>query len=298
MNARSPFDLDATAAYADWREQRLASAPSSIDDIIVEVGDPRALSPSEHKAMLAILRRANMVIYAGPAGANQQRNISQSIGARFGLKRLDHHLLTEDDGVSTLTVAESGRHTDFLPYTNRAMGWHTDGCYSPPEFTIRSMQLHCVQPAREGGRNRLLDHEIAYILLRDTNPAWIAALSQPTAMTIPPRLDGDVVARTAQTGPVFSVDPDGLLHMRYTSRRINISWCQDPTTQAAVTALESLLTSPTCEPWILSGRLEAGMGLLCNNILHDRTAFQDDVNAPRLLYRARYYDRIKVHAAG
>jgi len=34
------------------------------------------------------------------------------------------------------------------------------------------------------------------------------------------------------------------------------------------------------------------MGLLCNNVLHDRAGFSDDAGHPRLLYRARYYDRI------
>jgi hypothetical protein len=34
------------------------------------------------------------------------------------------------------------------------------------------------------------------------------------------------------------------------------------------------------------------MGLVCNNVLHDRAAFSDSDTQKRLLYRARYYDRI------
>jgi hypothetical protein len=34
------------------------------------------------------------------------------------------------------------------------------------------------------------------------------------------------------------------------------------------------------------------MGLLCNNVLHDRSGFTDNPATPRLLYRARYHDRI------
>lgn len=34
------------------------------------------------------------------------------------------------------------------------------------------------------------------------------------------------------------------------------------------------------------------MGLVCNNVLHDRAGFDDDPQAPRLLYRARYLDRL------
>jgi hypothetical protein len=34
------------------------------------------------------------------------------------------------------------------------------------------------------------------------------------------------------------------------------------------------------------------MGLVCNNVLHDREAFADDPASPRLLYRARFLDRV------
>jgi hypothetical protein len=45
-------------------------------------------------------------------------------------------------------------------------------------------------------------------------------------------------------------------------------------------------------PHALRLRLESGMGLICNNVLHARSAFRDDPARPRLLFRARYYDRI------
>jgi hypothetical protein len=31
---------------------------------------------------------------------------------------------------------------------------------------------------------------------------------------------------------------------------------------------------------------------VCNNVLHERSAFEDDPARPRLLYRARYVERI------
>ena len=109
-------------------------------------------------------------------------------------------------------------------------------------------------------------------------------------MTIPERTDEHGVARAAQSGPVFSVDHHGFLHMRYTARTRSIEWKQDADTQAAVAQLEKLLNSDI--PHIHSAQLQSGMGLLCNNLLHDRAAFKDDPAHPRLLYRARYYDRI------
>jgi hypothetical protein len=41
--------------------------------------------------------------------------------------------------------------------------------------------------------------------------------------------------------------------------------------------------------------LRAGQGIICNNVLHKREAFADDAAAgqQRLLYRARYHERIR-----
>jgi hypothetical protein len=38
--------------------------------------------------------------------------------------------------------------------------------------------------------------------------------------------------------------------------------------------------------------LAPGMGILCNNVLHDRSGFTDDPRRPRLILRARYHERI------
>jgi hypothetical protein len=109
-------------------------------------------------------------------------------------------------------------------------------------------------------------------------------------MIIPARSDDNGIARAAQAGPVFSVDGAGFLHMRYTARTISIEWRNDAATQAAVTALARILAGAT--PWTLCGRLEPGMGLVCNNVLHDRSGFTETPERRRLLYRARYHDRI------
>ena len=107
-------------------------------------------------------------------------------------------------------------------------------------------------------------------------------------MTIPPRTDDQGVARAAQPGPVFSVYADGTLHMRYTARTVSIAWKEDAV--AARTALERILATPT--PWTFHGRLEPGMGLVSNNVLHDRSGFTETEEKRRLLYRARYYERV------
>ena len=291
MPGDSPFDLDNHAGYAAWRRNKLDRAPRSHDELIVEVNDPRALTAAEREALLAGCRRANMAIYASsPRGADKE--IPRRLGLQLGLATLDGNYLSDDDGISPLTVSATGTRGEFIPYTDRAIGWHTDGYYNPPERTVRGMILHCVEAAGSGGENQLLDHELVYLLLRDQDPGFIRALSAADVMTIPARTEGDAqdVVRPDQAGPVFSVDDRGFLHMRYTARTRSIVWKDDAATRAALAGLEDILKSGT--PWTLRGRLEPGMGLVCNNVLHARSAFSDNPDQRRLIYRARYYERI------
>lgn len=294
----NPFRLEDTEAFRVWREEKLAAYPRRAEELVVEVRDPRCLSAPEHAALADRLRRANMAVYASACGALEDKEIARAgkeivrdLGRQFGLRRLDPNWLADDDGVSSIAVREGEARGEFIPYTNRAIRWHTDGYYNPPERRIRAFVLHCVRSAAQGGESLLLDHEIAYLMLRDANPEWIRALMQPGAMTIPERTEAGGVARAAQSAPVFSVDAsDGALHLRYTARTVSIGWAQDAATGGAVKRLADWFAGET--PHALRLRLEAGMGVICNNVLHARTAFSDDPARPRLLYRARYHDRI------
>lgn len=284
-----PFDLNDDTAYQRWKERKLASAPTALADLVVEIGDPRTLSDAERDAILERCRRANMAIYIGTTGDDPDKAIPVTLGARFGLHRLDHNRGADEDAVTSLTVQTDVAHRDYIPYSNRPIAWHTDGYYNTPERQIHGLLLHCVQPAETGGENALLDHEIAYILVRDCNPDHIRALMHPACMTIPANVVDGLELRAVQTGPVFSIRPDGRLHMRYTDRARNIAWRDDSATAQAVSCLKGILQTPS--PWHLTGRLKSGWGLISNNVLHTRTGFTDGPN-PRLLYRARYYDRI------
>ncbi len=289
----SPFDLSETQTYAAWRDRKLATAPGRLEDVLVEVSDPRRLTVAERARLLELIERANLAIYAGTTGRDPDKEIPRSLGAQLGLLRLDDHWLTDDDAISPISVRgaeDRGERREFIPYTDRPIRWHTDGYYNPPQRTVRGLLLHCVESAELGGENQLLDHELAYLLLRDEDPSHVAALSAPDAMCVPARADEHGIARPEQPGPVFSVDAQGHLHMRYTARTVSIAWKDDATTRAARLALERLLSTPT--PWTLKGRLEPGMGLVCNNVLHDRSGFTESPARRRLLYRARYYDRV------
>jgi hypothetical protein len=288
----NPFFLGNDTDYQSWRDRKLKDYPTALADLVVQIKDPLRLTPDEYNAILARCRKTNMALYASPLSNIANKEITRQLGLQFGLNRLDHNMLAEDDGITSLSVHASGEHQHYIPYTDRPIKWHTDGYYNPHERQIWGLQLHCVCSAASGGSNGLLDHEIAYILLRDANPEYIRALMAPDAMTIPARMDEDGIARPDETGPVFSLHPaSGDLHMRYTARTRSIRWKKTPMVEAAVAFLDQLLNSDS--PYIFRGRLEPGMGLICNNVLHDRTSFSDDENCRRLLYRARYYDRIK-----
>jgi alpha-ketoglutarate-dependent taurine dioxygenase len=287
---RATFDLDDEAAYQDWRAAKLAQFPKTLAELVVEVRDPRALNANEKRALLERCGRANMAIYASTAGGNPDKEIPRRFGLQLGLRDLDTNYLADDDGISPLAVAERGTRGEFIPYTNRGIKWHTDGYYNPGERMVRAVLLHCVERAETGGENDLLDHEIAYIQLRDRDPRHIRALMAHDALTIPARMEDGRIERPAQAGPVFSVDAGGFLHMRYTARAVSIEWKRDAATQAALAALEDILGAVS--PWVFRARLEPGMGLVSNNVLHTRTPFTESARHRRLIYRARYYQRV------
>jgi hypothetical protein len=285
------FDLDDRAAYLAWRARKLQRYPRSVDELVVEIADPFRLTAAERDALLDRCERANMAIYVTACAPAQAKDALRALAGQLGLRTLDPNYLADDDGISPIAVAAGGVRGDFIPYTDRAIRWHTDGYYNPPGKTIRAMALHCVERAESGGENRLLDHELAYIALRDADPAYVRALMQPDAMSIPARESDGEIARGDQSGPVFSFGADGRLHMRYTARTRSIAWKDDPDVAAATALLAKVLET---DPHVLGVRLEPGMGIVCNNVLHDRAAFADSEARRRLVLRARFYEAITV----
>jgi len=285
------FALAQPQSYLRWREEKLARYPRRAEDLVVEVRDPRALSDSEAGELRRICVLANMAVYSSPLGELPDKDIPRRLGERLGLARLHANPLADEDGISSLEAAPEKAGRGYIPYSNRRLLWHTDGYYNPPQRRIRAFILHCVRPAAAGGENRLLDPEIAYLLLRDADPRHVQALSAPDAMTVPANAEDPAAQRAAQSGPVFS-DDDGALHMRYTARTRSIEWQPDAATQAAVRALAQILETES--RYVFTLRLAAGQGLVCNNVLHDRSAFTDpdSVGQARLVYRARYLDRV------
>ena len=209
----------------------------------------------------------------------------------LGLTRLDTNLCADDRAVSAIAVRPTGATGDYIPYTDRPLSWHTDGYYNPRDRQVRAWMLFCVRDAAIGGENALLDPELAYIALRDEDPALIRALMAPDAMTVPANRAAGIELRPASTGPVFSVI-GGHLHMRYSARTRNIAWKADPTLEAARGRLTRLLSQGG--DYMFQHKLRPGEGYVSNNVLHNRAGFTDPTGAGRLLLRTRYLDRVDV----
>jgi alpha-ketoglutarate-dependent taurine dioxygenase len=80
--------------------------------------------------------------------------------------------------------------------------------------------------------------------------------------------------------------------MRYTARKRSIIWKNDKTVEHALAFLHEILQG---NPYLFRYRLSAGEGVISNNVLHNRSAITDSSSADekRLLYRARFYNRVK-----
>ena len=278
------------ASYREYRAARLDRYPASVGDLVVEIGGLTHLDDDAKASILACCGRANMAIY-NCRDRTADRAAIRTFAAQFGLLRLDHHLCATDDGVAELTVASEGMRAGYVPYSDRSLSWHTDGYYNKESRRVLAVVLHCAQVAATGGETAVLDPEIAYIHLRDANPAFIEAFEHPECMTIPANVGDQDEIRPAVCGPVFSYDhASGALHMRYSERKKNIRWRDDSMTTAAREFLSNLLADENGP--VLRFRLQPGQGLISNNVLHTRTAFADGPGQKRFLYRARFFDNI------
>lgn len=288
----SPLSLDNHAGYAAWRAEKLAAGGMPV---VVEIDDPGELSPAEKQALLRGCQARNFALFRVVSPADDVEQALRAFGRHIGLLDLDQNLCAEDSGVTAITVKPTETDHTYIPYTNRPLGWHTDGYYNAGDRQVRAWLLYCVRPAAEGGDNELFDHEIAYIRIRDENPEWIRALMAPDAFTIPSNTEHGEEIRPDHSGPVFSVSAtDGSLHMRYSARQRNVIWKDDALTREAAGFLLDLFKRG--DDHIFRYRLRSGEGVISNNILHRRDGFRDDPasGAKRLIYRARYYQRLPV----
>ena len=185
----------------------------------MEINDPRKLKQSEFEALLKRCRKTNMAIYAGRTGTDPDPEIPFSIGRCFGVSGLNKNSLADENALTSLKVLKDEIHQNYIPYTSKALNWHTDGYYNSSKEQIHSMMLHSLQGAASGGENGLMDHEIAYILYNKMHKN-IADLMGPKTYTIP---KNEMNNREEINNSIFSFH-NGRLHMKFSMRERNILW--------------------------------------------------------------------------
>ncbi|MEE9326569.1 MAG: TauD/TfdA family dioxygenase [Cocleimonas sp.] len=291
----SPFTLKNSKPYKQWRSHKLEHAldfNASHEKLFIEIEDIHQLRTDDRNKILKRCDTNSMCLYRVKQKKQNNKKSIHFLANQLGLNQLDSNICADSDSLTSITATDHKGQHEYIPYSKKKLSWHTDGYYNHPSQQINSMLLHCNNPAKEGGASYLMDHELAYIALRDENPDFIKGLMQEDALTIPANTSNGKVIREAQSGPVFSINSKGQLHMRFSARKRNIEWKQSTPILEAVEFLEKLLESST--PYIGKYTFKAGEGIICRNILHRRDSFHDctDKNKKRLLYRGRYYDTL------
>lgn len=285
-------DLSQDGPWNDWRDAKIRSFEASQALVPVTLDSFDDVAP---EALIEVKRRCKTDNFALYRVARQPPTVEEAgdaivrFAARLGLDLSEEHRSAEDNGIVILRTTSAPGKEGYIPYTSKPMNWHTDGYYNPSGRPIQSFILHCYEQAETGGENQLVDPEMAYLAMREANPAYVQAMMQPDAMTIPENREVDGTIRPASVGPVFFPHPaSGRLQMRYTARTRSIAWKDDGATKEAADWLRGWLTSPAATA--VSVRFRAGDGVVNNNVLHNRTGFES-VSA-RAVLRVRFHDRV------
>ena len=286
----NPFELQQISAYQQWRESVLAGAEKVCPSRLIELRALAAPTRNELQALRENVSAHGFALYrtADGAGVAALRRFARALG-------LYNHDRAASGAAEVRHLRDTGsaaRIREYIPFTNRAINWHTDGYYGGAEKPVQAFVMHCLSPAPVGGENQFLDPRRVYIALREENPAWIRALSEPRALGIPANVIDGRVVRSARYGPVFSVHagPRPALRMRYTIRKKHVEWGDGNVLIQARERLQRLLEADELDA--IRVRLQAGVGVVCTNILHTRAAFEDTAQQRRHVLRARYLDAI------
>ncbi len=286
-NTRYPnrFNLDSNEDYQKWRDEKLAAYPRTLGELVVELGDMTAISDAEKTKILERVELANMCVYTAGA-AELSMDSLLSLGKQLGVSDTDKS--RRHSNSDELTA--SGILNRAIPFTTRHVRWHTDATYYGSDKTIQALFLLCKRPALEGGSNQVLDNEILYIQMRDKDPEALRVLMSKDCFKYKNPKTGEIDDHLG--GKVFWTNPDGHLCHRFSFRKMDMAWSEDSDVKAAQDVLEPLILQGS--EYVIEGRLESGLGLVSNNVLHTREKLVDseDDASKRLLFRTRFYDRV------
>lgn len=293
-NPGSPMSLPAkfngtSSDYQKWKNERLQLADQFQAHTAAKIIAPTLECAATPAVLEQICKQVRDHGYALYEWAETPEDVTASVSKlhqQLALTQHDQGVVSDAAGLSLLTDLTGSPRGKFIPYTSRAMGWHTDGYYNDQMQILRCFTLHCISPAAAGGALSLLDNELLFIALMNENSEIVELLSHPEAMTLPANKDDVGHNRPDRYASVFFSHSDGTLGTRFTTRTKNIEWRTKDTKDAAGRAVEILAE---LSQWHHTLRLESGQGLITRNILHKREAFTDDSKiAPRQMLRGRY----------
>lgn len=281
-------------SYQSWRQRKLEGYDPKHNNSPINIADPFKLEDDEIVRIADQIKRRNFAVYRLDPESSDTPQAIMALCRQLGLTTSIGNPESGQNHISHIydRASESKHRSRYIPYTSHALNWHTDGYYCPDARKVRSFVLHCVRPAQSGGENGLLDHEMLCLEMMNHDQHLVESLCQADAFSIPENIVNEQVVREAFRGPVFSIDSNGLLYMRFTQRNRHIVWKQTPQVAEAVALINSILESPI--PWKTTITLAEGEGILCNNIVHCRHAYSDSYvhSGGRLLYRIRFMERL------
>ena len=269
-----------SSEFLKWAAQKENNIPKNINEISVEIKDINRATKNEISKIKSTLDKFNSCLYRSNRDL-ESNSCLLDFAKAVGMKTFDCNNI-EANEISTISSIKNEK-IQYIPYTNKALNWHTDGYYD--KKPLFSWLLHCINPADDGGENYLLDHELAmreYVLSYDD----IEVLMNKRAITIPESQGSN---RSEISTYIFSFDNDyEKLHMRFSMRKENIKMSDN--TFTAMSKLTNVIEN-NCSKYSITYKLSKNEGILSNNILHGRNSFKDD-KVQRKLLRIRSYERL------
>ena len=269
-----------SSEFLKWAAQKENNIPKNINEISVEIKDINRATKNEISKIKSTLDKFNSCLYRSNRDL-ESNSCLLDFAKAVGMKTFDCNNI-EANEISTISSIKNEK-IQYIPYTNKALNWHTDGYYD--KKPLFSWLLHCINPADDGGENYLLDHELAmreYVLSYDD----IEVLMNKRAITIPESQGSN---RSELSTYIFSFDNDyEKLHMRFSMRKENIKMSDN--TFTAMSKLTNVIEN-NCSKYSITYKLSKNEGILSNNILHGRNSFKDD-KVQRKLLRIRSYERL------
>ena len=273
-----------TENYKRWKDKKLGTFTKNPDELTVHITSPNAISKPEKSMVISLLENHNIVFFHIDSVRQTSKTTIKNFASQIGLGNYELDSQSDEDGLTEIKdIKENKKLSEYVPYTTKELNWHTDGYYTDQKNSVLSWLLFCKSSAESGGINKYLDHEIAYILFNNKSKR-LEDLMLDDACCIP---ENSVTKRKEVFNPVFMFK-NKRLHMKFSMRNKNIIWNKN--SLQAIDMLKSIIKDSS--EYHITKKLDTGMGVITNNVIHMRTAFTNSKNKNRLLYRLRSKKRV------